>query len=70
MEEKILMDLLYQSMQDSAREARLSLGRPSSRATREEALQQVAMLKAAKETHDKYLGQLRNINLEKESPLV
>ena len=29
MEEKILMDLLYQSMQDSAREARLSLGRPS-----------------------------------------
>ena len=49
MEEKILMDLLYQSMQDSAREARLSLGRPSSSATREEALQQVAMLKAAKE---------------------
>ena len=41
--------LLYQSMQDSAREARLSLGRPSSSATREEALQQVAMLKAAKE---------------------
>jgi hypothetical protein len=50
MEEKILLDLLYQSMQDSAREARLSLGRPSSSATREEALQQVAMLKAAKES--------------------
>ena len=50
MEEKILIDLLYQSMQDSAREARLSLGRPSSRATREEALQQVAMLKAAKDS--------------------
>ena len=49
MEEKILLDSLYQSMQDSAREARLSLGRPSSSATREEALQQVAMLKAAKE---------------------
>ena len=56
MEEKILLDLLYQSMQDSAREARLSLGRPSSSATREEALptreealQQVAMLKASKE---------------------
>ena len=49
MEEKILMDLLSQSMQDSAREARLSLGRPSSHATREEALRQVAMLKAAKE---------------------
>ena len=45
-EEQTLMDLLYQSMQDSAREARLSLGRPSSWATREEALQQVAMLKA------------------------
>lgn len=43
------MDLLYQSMQDSAGEARFLLGRPSSRATREEALQQVAMLKAAKE---------------------
>ena len=33
----------------AAREARLSLGRPSSSATREEALQQVAMLKAAKD---------------------
>jgi hypothetical protein len=52
LEEKRLLDLLYQSMQESAREARLTLGRPSSRATREEALQQVAMLKAAKEaTH-------------------
>ena len=50
MEEKILMDLLYQNMQDSAREARLSLGRPSSSAPREEALQQVAMLKAAKDS--------------------
>ncbi len=50
MEEKILMDLLNQSMQDSAREARLLLGRPSSHATREEALKQVAMLKAAKES--------------------
>ena len=46
---KILLDLLYQSMQDSAKEARLSLGRPSSWATREEALRQVAMLKSAKE---------------------
>ena len=36
-------------MQDSARQVRLSLGRPSSRATRQQALQQVAMLKAAKE---------------------
>ena len=56
MEEKILLDLLYQSMQDSAREARLSLalGRPSLSATREEALQQVAMLKAAKEAAQPY----------------
>jgi hypothetical protein len=50
MEEKILMDLLYQSMQDSAREARLSLGRPSSHATREEALRQVEMLQNAKKS--------------------
>ena len=33
------------------RQVRLSLGRPSSQATRAEALQQVAMLKAAKEAH-------------------
>ena len=50
MEEKILMDLLYQSMQDTAREIRLSLGRPSSHATRQQALEQVAMLKAAKDS--------------------
>jgi len=49
MEEKILMDFLYQSMQDSARELHLSLGRPFSQTTREEALQQVAILKAAQE---------------------
>ena len=46
---KIFLDSIYQSMQDSAREVRLSLGRPSSHATRQQALQQVAMLKAAKE---------------------
>ena len=51
MGEKIFLDSIYQSMQDSAREARLSLGRPSSHATLEEALQQVAMLKAAKEAY-------------------
>ena len=49
MGEKIFLDSIYQSMQDSAREARLSLGRPSSHATRQQALEQVAMLKAAKE---------------------
>ena len=41
---------LCQSMQDSARQVRLSLGRPSSRATRQQALEQVAMLQAAKES--------------------
>lgn len=46
---KIFLDLIYQSMQDSARQVRISLGRPSSRATRQQALQQVAMLQAAKE---------------------
>lgn len=49
MEEKRFLDLIYQSMQDSAREIRLSLGRPPSHATRQQALEQVAMLKAAKE---------------------
>ena len=49
MEEKVFLDSIYQSMQDSAREARLSLGRPSSYATRQQALEQVAMLKAAKD---------------------
>lgn len=47
-EEQTLIDLLYQSMQDSAREIRLSLGRPTSHATREEALRQVEMLQKAK----------------------
>ena len=49
MGEKEFIDAIYQSMQDSARQVRLSLGRPSSHATRQQALQQVAMLKAAKE---------------------
>lgn len=49
MGQKIFLDSIYQSMQDSAREVRLSLGRPSSHATRQQALQQVAMLKVAKE---------------------
>ena len=49
MGQKIFLDSIYQSMQDSARAARISLGRPSSHATRQQALQQVAMLKAAKE---------------------
>ena len=49
-EEQTLIDLLYQSMQDSAREIRLSLGRPTSHATREEALRQVEMLQKAKKS--------------------
>ena len=47
---KIFLDSIYQSMQDSAQQVRLSLGRPSSHATRQQALQQVAMLKAAKDS--------------------
>ena len=42
MEEQIFLDLINKSMQASVRQVRLSLGRPSSQATREEALQQVA----------------------------
>ena len=48
MGQKNFLDSIYQSMQDSAREVRLSLGRPTSHATRQQALQQVAMLKAAR----------------------
>lgn len=49
MGQKIFIDTIYQSMQDSARQVRLSLGRPSSQATRQQALEQVEMLMAAKE---------------------
>lgn len=49
MDEQTFLDSLFQSMQESAREVRLSLGRPSSQATREEALRQVQMLQQAKE---------------------
>ena len=49
MERQTFIDTLFQSMRDSARQVRLLLGRPSSRATREQALRQVAMLQAAKE---------------------
>lgn len=49
MEQKTFLNLILQSMRDSARQARLSLGRPSSQATREQALKQVSMLQAAKE---------------------
>ena len=48
MDQQTFLELINKSIQDSARQARLLLGRPSSRATLQEALQQVAMLEAAK----------------------
>ena len=48
MEEQALIELIYQSMEDSARQLQSSLGRSSSHATRDEALKQVEMLNAAK----------------------
>ena len=50
MEEQILIDSIYQSMQDSARQVRRSLGRTSYATTREQALKQVEMLEQAKQT--------------------
>ena len=49
MEEQTFLDLIDKSMLDSARQARLLSGRPSSPVTLEQALQQVAMLQAARE---------------------
>ena len=49
MDKQTFLDLINKSIQDSVRQVRLSLGRPSSQATLQEALQQVAMLQAAKE---------------------
>ena len=49
MGQKIFLDSIYKSLQDSARQVRLLLGRPSSRATRQQVLQQVVMLKKAKQ---------------------
>ncbi len=48
MEEQILLDSIYKSMQVSAQQIRCSLGRTSSQVTREQALKQVAMLQQAK----------------------
>ena len=49
MEEQILLDSIYKSMQVSALQIRCSLGRTPSHATREQALAQVAMLQQAKQ---------------------
>ena len=48
MDQQTFLEFINKSIQDSARQARLLLGRPSSRATLQEALQQVAMLEAAR----------------------
>jgi hypothetical protein len=48
LEEKNFLDSLSKSMQDSARQVRILLGRPSSQATRQQALQQVETLLVAK----------------------
>ena len=52
MEEHAFIDLIHQSMKNSARQLQSSLGRPSSHATREEALKQVEMLNAAKKVQE------------------
>ena len=49
MGKQAFLDSIYQSMQDSARLVRLLLGRPSSHATREQAIRQVEILQEAKE---------------------
>ena len=52
MDEQTFIDLLYKSMDESARQVRLTTGRPTSKATREEAIRQVEMLNAAKNSFD------------------
>ena len=49
MEKETFLNLINQSMQESARLVRSSLGRSSYVISREKALAQVAMLQAAKE---------------------
>lgn len=49
MEEQTLIDLIYHSMEESARQVRRSLGRTSYATTREQALNQVEMLQQAKQ---------------------
>lgn len=49
MAQETFLNLISQSMQESARQVRSSLGRSSCATTREKALAQVAMLQAAKE---------------------
>lgn len=49
MAQETFLNLINQSMQESARLVRSSLGRSSYATTREKALEQVAMLQAAKD---------------------
>ena len=53
------LDSIFQSMQDSARLVRLLLGRPSSHATREQALKQVQMLEQARLAAQTTIGAAR-----------
>ena len=52
MAQETFLNLINQSMQESARLVRSSLGRSSYATTREKALQQVAMLQAAKDAQE------------------
>lgn len=49
MDERDFLNRIAQSMKESQEQSLRSLGRPSSHATREQALRQIAMLQAAKE---------------------
>ena len=51
-QEQTFLDSINRSMQDSARRIQSSLGRPSSRTTRKDALRQVAILQAARVAWD------------------
>ena len=53
MDKNEFLAAIYKSMQESSREIRRSLGRPPSCATRQQALKQVAMLNAAKDSASK-----------------
>jgi hypothetical protein len=48
MDEKDFLNRISQSMKESQEESLRSLGRPSSHATREQAIKQVEMLEAAR----------------------
>ena len=49
MDKESFLQAISQSIQESAKQARCSTGRPASRATLEQAMKQVKMLQEAKE---------------------